>query len=72
MMRRKSENAKLRRTNCVVSYSDPEGLEHSVVVMADSLFEAAAMALRAQRLWPNPTRPELPPKSSRVDSLTWP
>ncbi len=32
--------------NCVVSYSDPEGLEHSVVVMADSLFEAAAMALR--------------------------
>ena len=33
--------------NCVVSYSDPEGLEHSVVVIADSLFEAAAMALRA-------------------------
>ena len=33
--------------NCVVSYSDPEGLEHSVVVMADSLFEAAVMALRA-------------------------
>ena len=33
--------------NCVVLYSDPEGLEHSVVVMADSLFEPAAMALRA-------------------------
>ena len=33
--------------NCVVSYSDPEGLEHAVAVQADSLFEAAAMALRA-------------------------
>jgi len=33
--------------NCVVSYSDPEGLEHSVAVQAGSLFEAAAMALRA-------------------------
>jgi hypothetical protein len=33
--------------NCVVSYSDPEGLDHSVAVQANSLFEAAAMALRA-------------------------
>ena len=33
--------------NCVVSYSDSEGLEHAVAVQADSLFEAAAMALRA-------------------------
>ena len=33
--------------NCLVSYSDPEGLEHAVAVQADSLFEAAAMALRA-------------------------
>ena len=33
--------------NCVVAYSDPEGLEHSVAVHADSLFEATALALRA-------------------------
>ena len=33
--------------NCVVSYTDSQGLEHSVPLQADSLFEAAAMALRA-------------------------
>jgi len=33
-----------RRAELCVSYSDPEGLEHSVVVMGDSLFEAAAAA----------------------------
>jgi len=32
---------------CVVSFRDPEGLEHSVVVSASSLFEAAVRGLKA-------------------------
>jgi len=32
---------------CVVSFRDPEGLEHSVVVIAVSLYAAAARALKA-------------------------
>ena len=33
--------------DCVVSYCDPEGLEHFVAVQAGLLLEAAAMALGA-------------------------
>ncbi len=31
---------------CVVSYLDTEGLRHSVEVQADSLYEAAVLAMR--------------------------
>jgi hypothetical protein len=34
-----------RRQQCKVSFSDPEGLEHSVEVSAESLYEAAARAI---------------------------
>lgn len=34
---------------CVVSYRDGDGLEHSVVVSAGSLYEAAARGLKALR-----------------------
>jgi hypothetical protein len=34
---------------CVVSFRDQEGLEHSVVVTASSLYEAAARGLKAFR-----------------------
>jgi hypothetical protein len=32
---------------CIVSFTDLEGSRHSVEVVADSLFEAAALALKA-------------------------
>jgi hypothetical protein len=32
--------------SCVVSYLDPEGLRHSVEVEAESLYEAAVLAMR--------------------------
>lgn len=32
---------------CIVTFTDLEGSRHSVEVMADSLFEAAALALKA-------------------------
>lgn len=35
--------------NCVVSFRDSQGLEHSVVVSASSLYEAAARGLKAFR-----------------------
>jgi hypothetical protein len=42
-----TENAKLRRmAACVVSYLDTEGLRHTVEVEAESLYEAAALAVR--------------------------
>lgn len=34
---------------CVVSYLDTEGLRHTVEVEADSLYEAAALAIRTFR-----------------------
>ena len=36
-------------TRCRVSYSDSRNIEHAVDVTADSLFEAAAVAIRAFR-----------------------
>jgi hypothetical protein len=43
---------------CIVTFTDLEGSRHSVEVMADSLFEAAALALRAMAqaefIEPNP------------------
>jgi hypothetical protein len=45
-----SENAKLRRmAACIVSYVDIEGLRHAVEVEAESLYEAAALAVRTFR-----------------------
>ena len=42
--------AKLRRmAACIVSYLDPEGLRHTVEVEAQSLYEAAVLALRTFR-----------------------
>ena len=35
--------------SCIVSYVDTEGLRHSVEVNADSLYEAAVLALRTFR-----------------------
>lgn len=35
--------------SCVVSYLDTEGLRHTVEVQAESLYEAAALALRTFR-----------------------
>ena len=37
------------RTRCRVSYLDSKNIEHAVEVTADSLFEAAAAAVRAFR-----------------------
>ena len=43
---------------CIVSFTDLEGSRHSVAVVADSLFEAAALALKAMAqaefIEPNP------------------
>lgn len=36
----------VRMASCVVSFLDTEGIRHTVEVEADSLFEAAALALR--------------------------
>jgi hypothetical protein len=46
--RKSSENCYSARqmAHCVVSYLDREGLRHSVEVDAESLFEAAALAIR--------------------------
>lgn len=45
-----SENAKLRRmAACIVSYLDTEGLRHTVEVEAESLYEAAVLAVRTFR-----------------------
>ena len=45
-----TENAKLRVVaSCVVSYLDTEGLRHTVEVEADSLYEAAVLAIRTFR-----------------------
>ena len=35
---------------CIVTFTDLEGTRHSVEVVADSLFEAAALALKAMTL----------------------
>lgn len=35
---------------CIVTFTDLEGSRHSVEVVADSLFEAAALALKAMTL----------------------
>jgi hypothetical protein len=44
------ENAKLGGVaSCVVSYLDTEGLRHTVEVEADSLYEAAVLAIRTFR-----------------------
>jgi hypothetical protein len=44
------QNARLRVVAfCVVSYLDTEGLRHTVEVEADSLFEAAVLAIRTFR-----------------------
>jgi hypothetical protein len=46
-----TENAKLRRmAACIVSYVDVEGLRHAVRVEAESLYEAAALAVRTFKL----------------------
>ena len=34
---------------CIVSFVDPDGLRHSVEVEAESLYEAAALAIRTFR-----------------------
>jgi hypothetical protein len=45
-----SENAILRlMAACIVSYVDVEGLRHAVQVEAESLYEAAALAVRTFR-----------------------
>ena len=45
-----SENAILRHmAACVVSYVDTEGLRHAVEVEAESLYEAAVLAIRTFR-----------------------
>jgi hypothetical protein len=50
---------------CIVTFTDLEGSRHSVEVVADSLFEAAALALKAMAaaefIDPNPGR------ASRLD-----
>lgn len=38
-----------RMASCVVSYLDTSGIRHSVEVEAESLYEAAALAVRAFR-----------------------
>ena len=44
------ENARLRVVaSCVVSYLDTEGLRHTVEVEAESLYEAAVLAIRTFR-----------------------
>jgi len=44
------ENARLRDVaSCVVSYLDTEGLRHHVEVEAESLYEAAVLAIRTFR-----------------------
>jgi hypothetical protein len=44
------ENVKLRPVAiCIVSYLDSEGLRHSVEVEAESLYEAAVLAIRTFR-----------------------
>lgn len=44
------ENARLRLVaSCVVSYLDTEGLRHTVEVEAESLYEAAVLAIRTFR-----------------------
>jgi hypothetical protein len=44
------ENARLRDVaSCVVSYLDTEGLRHNVEVEAESLYEAAVLAIRTFR-----------------------
>lgn len=44
------ENARIRVVaSCIVSYLDTEGLRHTVEVEADSLYEAAALAIRTFR-----------------------
>ena len=35
--------------SCLVSFQDPEGIQHSVQVAAESLYEAAVLALREFR-----------------------
>jgi hypothetical protein len=37
------------RTNCTVSFTDPDGLRHSVNVQAETLYEAVALAVQAFR-----------------------
>jgi hypothetical protein len=45
-----NERARLRRmAACVVSYLDTEGLRHTVEVEAESLYEAAVLAIRTFR-----------------------
>jgi len=34
---------------CTVSFSDPDGIAHAVTVQAETLYEAAVLALRAFR-----------------------
>ena len=42
-----TDDARLRRmAACIVSYVDTEGLRHAVEVEAESLYEAAALAVR--------------------------
>ena len=44
------ENARLRAVaSCVVSYLDSDGLRHTVEVNAESLYEAAVLAIRTFR-----------------------
>ena len=44
------ENARLRHVaSCVVSYLDADGLRHTVEVEAESLYEAAVLAIRTFR-----------------------
>jgi len=45
-----NENAKLRAVaSCSVTYLDTEGLRHTVEVEAESLYEAAVLAIRTFR-----------------------
>ena len=38
-----------RARKCVVTFRDPEGVDHAVVLNAESIYEAAAVALRQFR-----------------------
>jgi hypothetical protein len=44
---------------CSVTFTDPRGIRHTVEVLAESLFEAAALGLAAQKKdgWTEPVGP---------------
>jgi hypothetical protein len=69
------ENAKLRGVaTCVVSHTDVEGVRHTVEVEAESLYEAAVLAIRTFRQHncePGPvTRLDVEVRSSVTHTVT--